>query len=103
MFARLSAMTVIERQSALTAVKSAIAKAGGWISGHSLFSNAAATVTFEIPAGRIEELAANLCAEGVNVSIETSLPSSEEDVIAILGITFISNELELRREVPALG
>lgn len=103
MFARFSAITIVDRQAALMAVKSAISKTGGRISGHSFFSSTAATVTFEIPANRVEELAAILSAEGVNVSIESSPSPSKEEIKATLAITFISDEPEIRREVPAFG
>jgi hypothetical protein len=107
-FLRLSIITKSDRHQAITICSDTISRNEGWISGHTLLSNMAATLNFEIPTEKIDTFIADLQAAGFTPQIE-ALPkksrtrNSTEDSKAILSITFIHDDLDLKRDVPAFG
>ena len=54
----IEAVTRVERNGVLAAVREAIQKLGGFITDHQLFGNIAANIVFELPAARLSELSA---------------------------------------------
>ena len=101
---RLSATTEVERNQALSEINAAISRHQGWIVNHTLLSNKAATLIFEMPAAAFGRLAADLTAFGVRVSADSPLPEGGNgDGRGIIAITFLHDEPDLKREVPHFG
>lgn len=105
----LSAVTRRNRHDAMADINDAVAAAGGWVEGHTLFSNIATTFRVFLPEGRIGAFADAVERLGVHVDAESrgklaSLvrgPSTTDDERALsLNLTFLHDEPDLRREVP---
>jgi hypothetical protein len=85
--------------------------AGGWVSGHTLFSNIATTFQIVLPPDRIGAFAHAVHDAGVQLDAaglktiddlptESVGPDSESQLS--LNVTFVHDEPDLRREVPAV-
>ena len=103
----LSAVTRANRHEAFADIDDAIVALGGWVEGHSLFSNTAATFRLVLPGrafgalvGRLDAIQVRLDAE--SRSVIASLGAAEAETAAALSVTFIHDEPELKREVPAV-
>lgn len=106
-FARLSAVTQVERNAATTQAADAISRCGGWIVDFTMFSNAMTTLRFEAPAARLPELAATLDAAEIALDADSraALAAGFGDVGEIPGtlqLVFVHDEPDLRREVPPI-
>ena len=66
--------------ASVNAASEAITRAGGWVSGHSLLSDAMAVLSFEIPGDRLRELVDELEARGLKTELPSELSSSPKDV-----------------------
>lgn len=104
----LSAVTWANRHDAMAGINDAVLAAGGWIEGHTLFSNIATTFRIELPEGRIPALAEALETLGILLDDESRdrlaalrpPPDKGAERALSLSVTFIHNEPDLRREVP---
>ena len=111
----LDAFTRLPRNEMITRAERAISESGGWVLAHHLYSNLAISLAFEITVANmaglldhLHETALTLTSTSVAelMSFEKgclgSKAESNENVIAYLHITFIHNEPDLRRDVPAI-
>ena len=112
----LSAFTRIERGDATARVRDALSDSGAAIQDARFFSNVALSLTFELPAEAISVLHAALVATGVRLAEESvavlaeaalaasTLPREGRsgDVTGTLMLTFLHDEPDLEREVPAV-
>jgi len=94
----------MERHQAIDLVKSHISDHEGWISDHTLFFNKAATLRFEMPGYQFPLFVASLASLGLVLKPQSLLPTLEtEDMKAVLAMTFIHNEMDLKQDVPHFG
>lgn len=100
---RLEAVTRRQHTLALFDVTSAISDAGGWISHHQLYSNMLAMVAFEVPAHTLAGLIAALQQAAITIHDPPPPLQGEGDVAVRLTISFLHNDPDLRRPVPAFG
>lgn len=106
----LSAVTRVNRHTAMQQINDLVVSCGGWIEGHTLFSNIAATFRFVLPAGRLEGFAGAVDAVGVHLDAASMQALGERvqavaaaaEVSGSLSVTFIHDEPDLRREIPAV-
>lgn len=112
----LSAVTRVNRHTAMRDIDDIVVSCGGWIEGHTLFSNIAATFRFVLPASGLEPFAARLDDAGLHLDAAglaalaeraRSGPADEtglggEEVAGALAVTFVHDEPDLRREIPAV-
>lgn len=105
----LSAVTRRNRHDAMADINDAVAAAGGWVEGHTLFSNIATTFRVFLPEGGIAAFADAVERLGVHIDAESreklaSLSSGQstgdDERSVSLNLTFIHHEPDLRREVP---
>lgn len=109
-FLRLDGFTKAERIGMTARVSEAINQAGAWITDFHLYSNVLICINFEVPSTNLERLATSLQETGLNLSqeswkqltlaIESNLEGKE--LLGTLQITFVHNEPDLLREVPAV-
>ena len=103
----LSAYTRGNRHDATAAIDDAITAAGGWLMDHTLFSNVAASFRFAVPQQGLAVLGSRFDTAGLGLdgdsrrSIET-VSTSEDEITVALNVTFIHDEPDLRREIPAV-
>ncbi len=95
----------MDRHSAIHKLSTAISQSGGWVSDHTLLSNKAATINFEIddvPA--YKELLSKLDEATLNPSTELEKIGNKNNAIqGQLTVTFIHDAPDLKRDIPALG
>ena len=99
---QLSLITRQDRNQAISAIRKSISAVGGWILTHTLLSNMAATIVFELPCDRIKSFQDRLAASDLSPA-EDLLPIGTEEVCVSLSITFLHDEPDLKRDVPAFG
>ncbi|WP_115937726.1 hypothetical protein [Aestuariispira insulae] len=103
-FARFSLITNQPGPLAIDAVRDAISRAGGWITGHSLFSNLSATINFDLPGDATARFLELLLEKGLRASAEDPMPTgSPEELTCTIAITFANPGPDQRREVPPFG
>ncbi len=110
-FLMISGVTKADRHQVTTDVNDAISAAGGWVVNHSLFSNIAITIQFSMSPQKLDEFRDRVIAASVKLddesiakirtAVEKHVPDPV-DVTATLSITFMHNEPDLRREIPAV-
>lgn len=110
-FLMLSGLTKADRHDVTSAVTDAISATGGWVVNHTMFSNIAIAIQFSLPAQKLDDFQHHIIATDVRLDddslaklramIKEHAPGSAE-ISASLNITFIHNEPDLRREVPAV-
>ena len=61
----------------VNAASEAITRAGGWVTGHSLLSDAMAVLRFEVPADRVHTLIAELAACGLRTEFPGEVSAAE--------------------------
>jgi len=104
MFVKLSTITSVERNQAISLVREAISKHQGWIVDHTFLSNMAATIIFEIPGRGIGGFVETLKNKTIQIKIDSPFPKdTPEDVRVILSLTFIHDEPDMKRDVPHFG
>lgn len=104
----LSAVTRRNRHDAMAGINDAVIAAGGWIEGHTLFSNIATTFRIELSEARMPGLAEALEALGILLDDESRdrlaalrpTPDKAAQRALSLNVTFIHDEPDLRRDVP---
>jgi len=101
----LTAVTRVERKLATSFVFDTVNRLGGWIDDTRMYSNLMNTIRLTLPAGAFAELVTVLCEAGIAVEPpkglgEISNPAAER--MATLQLTFIHDEPDLKREVPAV-
>ncbi|ANC92282.1 hypothetical protein A6A40_10410 [Azospirillum humicireducens] len=107
-FLKYEAVVAIDRNAALTAVADALAAAGGWIVDHTLFSDAMATVRFELPGDRVAAFERGLAAAGLAVepaSVDGMAADSgtAAELKGMITLIFSRGTGDLRRDVPAFS
>ena len=109
-FLRLDGFTKAERIGMTGRVSEAINLAGAWITDFHLYSNKLICINFEVSSANLGRLAISLQQTGLHLSqqsLEQLIPSDDLTLIdkelpGTLQITFIHNEPDLLREVPAV-
>lgn len=109
-FLRLDGFTKAERIQMTSRVSEAINQAGAWITDFHQYSNVLICINFEVPSANLEKLAVTLQETGLHLSQETmeQLMSTndstlkQQELVGTLQITFVHNEPDLFREVPAV-
>jgi hypothetical protein len=84
----------------VNAASEAITLAGGWVSGHSLLSDAMAVLNFEIPGDRLHGLVKELGVRGLRTVLPSEPSSPAKDVAGRLTLIFSRGSGDLRRDVP---
>jgi hypothetical protein len=105
----LSGVTRANRFEVTAAIDDAVAASGGWIDGHTLLSNIATIFRFVVPAGQLHRLMERMAEAHVTMDPEslalvaaaTGRPPETEQAGSI-AVTFIHDEPDLRRDVPAV-
>ena len=106
---RLIGVTDKDRHQVVAQAQAAINDCGGWIADFHLFSNLSICLNFELPVNNLEPFQAALFKAGIQLNAESteSLPKfpqqTDSEIKGSLQITFLHNEPDLRREVPAFG
>ncbi|MBD2247229.1 hypothetical protein [Nostoc sp. FACHB-888] len=109
-FLRLDGFTKAERIGMTARVSEAINQAGAWITDFHLYSNILICINFEVPSTKLEKLAVFLQETGLHLSqesLEQLIPANDstltyKELVGTLQITFVHNEPDLLREVPAV-
>ena len=115
-FLRLNGITRRDRHEMISRAKEAILQGGGFIVDFHLFSNLSICLNFELPAGRIRDLAAALRVADLGLTAESGALLADccaraeqlqaevgaSEVTGTLEITFIHNEPDLRIVVPPI-
>jgi len=109
-FLRLDGFTRAERIGMTNRVGEAINQAGAWITDFHLYSNILICINFQVSIANLERLSATLEASGLQLSqesLEQLMPNKdpmlkEQELVGTLQITFVHNEPDLLRHVPAV-
>lgn len=97
---RLEAVARDSFHVSVNAASEAITRAGGWITGHSLLSDAMAVLNFEIRGDRLHHLLDELGTCGLKAAPPPERIDPGKDVAGRLTILFSQGSGDLRREVP---
>lgn len=100
---RMEIFTRIERNQALTLVKDAITSTEGWLVHHQLFSNMSASLLVELPVEQIEPFLSKLGDAGFSPGLDGKPPPAKGDTRIAISITFLHDEGDMKRDVPAFG
>ncbi len=103
----LSGVTRGNRYDMTAAISGAVTGAGGWIIDHALFSNVAACIRFAVPAHGLTGFRDRILAAGVALDAESldaigAVAPAETELTVALNVTFVHDEPDLRRTVPAV-
>lgn len=101
----LTAVTRRERKEATSFVFDTVNALGGWIDDVQMYSNVMNTIRMTLAAGAYPALIAALRDGGIAVEAPPADPPGiqpEAERMATLQITFIHDEPDLKREVPAV-
>lgn len=110
-FLMISGVTKSDRHQVTADVNDAISTTGGWVVDHTLFSNVAINIRFSLPSQKLDEFKDRVIEASVRLDDDSLTEirmtaeqhaSKPADVTASLNITFIHNEPDLRREIPAV-
>ena len=102
---QLQAITRQNRHEVNRFIFDTVSSLGGWIDDVQMYSNLMSTIRMTLPLGRYGEFAEALTDSGVPVDLPEHLAVSSEDTReqpASLQVTFVHNEPDLRREIPAV-
>jgi len=100
----LEASTVRDFHDAVSDVAAAIMAAGGWVISHQFFSKALASIAFEIPAAALPGFYRALDDAGIRLHQPGSAGAGTVgDVSAQIALSFVQDQSDFRREVPAFG
>ena len=103
-FLRVSIFTRMDRNEAIAKVNEVIGECGGWIVNHALFSNLMITINFELPSDQAVSFIENLDHMKLSPEVEYGMPEvKEEDLRGQIMVSFIHNDPDLKRDVPAFG
>lgn len=102
----MSATTRVERKAATSFVFDTVTGLGGWIDDVHMYSNLMNTIRLTLPAGAFVQLVEALRQGGIAVDQPPGLDSPDHhpsgDRMATLQLTFIHDEPDLKRDVPAV-
>lgn len=101
----LSAITRRERKDATSFVFDTVNALGGWIDDVQMYSNIMNNIRMTLPAGAYPKLFDLLNEGGIHIDQPretTDTPDPAFEQMATLQITFVHNEPDLQREVPAV-
>lgn len=110
LFLRLDGFTKADRIQMTATVSDAIHQSGAWITDFHQYSNLLICLNFQVSSQDVPALATALQATGLKLSQESldqlaissdSLPI-DPDYVGTLQITFIHNDPDLIREIPAV-
>lgn len=109
-FLRLSGFTKAERLAMTQRVSEAINQSGAWITDFHLYSNVLICINFEVSLADLGRLAAMLQATDLHWSQESldqlapanASTGTQVELAGTLQITFLHNEPDLLRAVPAV-
>ncbi|MCZ8180240.1 MAG: hypothetical protein O9309_14540 [Rhizobium sp.] len=101
----LTAVTHVERKAATSFVFDTVNRLGGWIDDVHMYSNLMNTIRLTLPAGAFAAFVEALQAGHIAVDPPEGLgnigdPAAER--MATLQLTFIHDEPDLKRELPAV-
>ncbi len=99
---RLEAVARDGFHTSVNAASEAITCVGGWVSDHSLLSDAMAVLRFEVPADRVHALLDELAARGLKAELAGEVPAHGKDMVGRLTLHFSRASGDLRRDVPPL-
>lgn len=101
----IEASTRRERKEATSLAFDCINRLGGWIDDSHMFSNIMNNIRFTIRDDRLEPLLNALKAEAITIDpwpdALIAAPSGQERS-GMLQLTFVHNEPDLRRDIPAV-
>ena len=101
---RIELFTKIDRNQAISLVGDLISHSDGWIVSHQLFSNISASIFFGMPSSSIDDFIHSLNQAGFTPSVTDSGSRKKDgDQRGVISITFIHNDPDLKRDVPAFG
>lgn len=103
MVLRLQIISHSGRNHAISLITSSITGCGGWVIDHHLFSNMAASINFECPGAALTLLVEELTANSLSPDVVGDLPKTPDDVRCCLTITFIHDDPDMKRDVPAFS
>lgn len=92
-----------ERNQAISDLVDAVNSADGWVSGHQFFSNVAASIAFELPSGGLTGFLTKLGGCGFTPHVHEAPPPKGKEIKGTIAITFIHDEPDMKRDVPAFG
>ncbi|RKE85747.1 hypothetical protein [Rhizobium sp. AG855] len=99
----MTGVTRLERRLATQLVFDTVNRLGGWIDDTRMYSNLMNTIRLTLPAGAFPAFAEALSGAGITVDVPHDLGGHPEaERMATLQLTFIHDEPDLRREVPAI-
>ncbi|MBD1912212.1 MULTISPECIES: hypothetical protein [unclassified Leptolyngbya] len=109
-FLQLSGFTTAERIGLTDQVSEAINRAGAWITDFHQYSNISICINFEVPVANLAKLATTMQETGLILSQESLaqlMPANgftpkQTEIFGTLQITFVHNEPDLYREIPAV-
>ena len=99
---QLEAVTSRDFHASIADVSAAITGYGGWITNHQFYSNTMAMIAFEIPTNKMAAFIDRLDESHIStrdVAIPTT--SAAQEIKGQINITFLHNNPDLRRPVPA--
>lgn len=111
LFLRLDGFTRADRIQMTASVSDAINQSGAWITDFHQYSNLLICINFQVSSQDVASLTTALQATGLKLSQESldqliaasrDSPSNDQDYIGTLQITFIHNDPDLIRDVPAV-
>lgn len=111
-FLSLAGMTTADRHRVTAEIGDAVSGTGGWIMNHTLSSNIALAIRCSIPSHRLGDFRDRVIAAGVKLD-DASLAglqaligkpgaAAAADISTTLNVTFIHDEPDLRRIIPAV-
>jgi hypothetical protein len=98
----LQAVTTTDRHLAVAATNDSLLTCGGWVVDSHFFSNKAATIRLVIPADRLPDWLDQLGQIGLKLDSIDPPPQADGEISISLSITFIHNEPDLARDIPAV-
>ncbi len=103
----LAAVTKTSRHGVMSIVNDAVMVLGGWISGHELYGNMVTVFKFELAPKVLPALAERLDAAAIRLDDASRAAIAEagetaEEIPCALNVTFIHDEPDVKREVPAV-
>jgi hypothetical protein len=108
-FLRLDGFTRADRIDMTHHVSEVISQAGAWITDFHLYSNILICINFQVPIGNLDKLSVKLQETGLQLSQESLkqlIPvhdsMKDRELVGTLQITFVHNEPDLLRDVPAV-
>lgn len=110
-FLRLTGTTAADRHEVTSEIGNAVSGSGGWIIDHTLSSNIALTIRCSLPSQSLVAFRDRVIAAKIKLDDDSlsriqattdGLFAKPTDVTVTLNITFIHDEPDLRRVVPAV-